>query len=468
MKSISKSVLLALSALALAACGGGGGGGGGASDPPVQMPPPDPGATGVSGKITAPNGQTPVAGVTVYHADAGQGLGLLAGRSLGLQSSQQGCAPPADSNALWACTDQYGYFVLEFGGLDPLPDALELNFAKGKWSGQASIDTLGDYAGVLPFSSDPQAGAPRIAVITGTFDQIENVLVRLGMTVNPAQGQMLASVTEPTHDHRHHGPAHGAAQPRMVSMGDEEPDYCDPSEDPPWWWPPDMSWPPPPEWCDDYVHEPPQWLGSETFDLYIGSRRYGGGGEDYPDMDELFEMDGGQLRLMNYDILYVNCDAPVPEDTNWNVSIQEFVGQGGLLYVTDLSSEWVTESFYGYVAPDDMSEGGVDTGARVQVANTALRNWMRTMACRNGNACVDSNGRFTLTGYGDDVLAPHNADVVPLVTDRGGSRVLTLRFPHGDDSGQVFFSTFHTADEFFGATGRTAEERMLEYLFYAD
>lgn len=439
-------VLLGVSALFLAACGGGGGGGG-ASDPPVQMPPPDPGATGVSGKITAPNGETPIAGVTVYYTGSAQGQSLPVPRVLGMQS-QQGCAPPADSNALWACTDQYGYFVLEFDSLDPVPETLPIHFIKGKWSGQANVGALGEYAGVMPFSSDPDAGAPRIAVITGSFDQIENVLVRLGMTVNPAQGQSLTpAATTHGSEHRHHRHHHRALQARMALAGNEFEDCED------WWCLPDDA---------------PEWLGSETFDLYIGSRQYAGEGEDYPDMDELFELVDGQPRLLSYDILYVNCDAPEPEHANWEQDVTQFVNQGGLLYVTDLSSAWVAEPFYAYVGPDYTTFGGVDTGDRVQVVDTVLRNWMRAMPCRNGNACVDGNGRFSLTGYGDDVLEPYDPAVVPLVTEVSGNRVLTLRFPHGDSAGQVFFSTFHTADQSYGGSGRTAEERMLEYLFYAD
>ena len=212
----------------------------------------------------------------------------------------------------------------------------------------------------------------------------------------------------------------------------------------------------------------PDWLGSETFDLYIGSRQYGGLGEDYPDFEALFTPTaGGQLPLMDYDILYVNCDAPPPYDVlNWENTLAQFVSQGGLLYVTDLSSEWVTQPFYSYVSQNFMVDG-VD-GDRVQVTDSALRDWLRALPCGNGNACVDSNGRFWLTGYGDDVLTPDDPAVTPLVTDLSGDRVLTLRFPHGDNAGQVFFSTFHTADGFYGSSGRTAEERMLEYLFYAD
>ena len=460
-------VLLGVSALFLAACGGGGGGGGD-SDPPVQMPPPDPGATGVSGKITAPNGETPIAGVTVYYTGSAQGQSPPVPRALGMQS-QQGCAPPADSNALWACTDQYGYFVLEFDSLDPVPETLPIHFIKGKWSGQANVGALGEYAGVMPFSSDPDAGAPRIAVITGSFDQIENVLVRLGMTSNPAQGQSLTTTAAPAqetarHFHRHD---HSAVQPRMGLLEDDpDIDFCDPPDNAPPWWPPELPWPPPPEFC--LVQPPPEWLGSETFDLYIGSRQYADEGENYPGMEELFELVDGQPRLLNYDILYVNCDAPEPEHANWEQDVTQFVNQGGLLYVTDLSSAWVAEPFYAYVGPDYTTFGGVDTGDRVQVVDTVLRNWMRAMPCRNGNACVDGNGRFSLTGYGDDVLEPYDPAVVPLVTEVSGNRVLTLRFPHGDSAGQVFFSTFHTADQSYGGSGRTAEERMLEYLFYAD
>lgn len=450
MKNITVSTLPGLLALLLTACGGGGGGGGGSSanGPPDQGVPPEPGATGLSGQITAPNGETPVPGVTVYYTGTGSGLSLPAPRS-----TQAGCAAPPAGSEIWSCTDRHGFFALEFGELDPLPDTLPLAFSKGKWSGEASVDSLGEYIGALPFPADVDAGAPRIAVITGVYDQIEEVLVNLGMTSNPGTGSASIPRSMPAGEQHPHQPPRQHThrtdgQPRIAMAMTEDYDICEV-----------------PGLCDE-----PDWLGSETFDLYIGSRPYGGIGEDYPDMEALFTPGPGGLPLMEYDILYVNCDAPPPAYSDWENALTTFVSQGGLLYVTDLSSEWVTEAFYSY-ASLDQGAGGVDWGDRVQVTDGALRSWLRTMPCGNGNACVDSNGRFLLTGYGDDVLTPTDAAVTPLVTAQNGNRVLTLRFPHGENAGQVFFSTFHTADGLpgggMGGMG-TAEERMLEYLFYAD
>ncbi|MCH8543078.1 MAG: hypothetical protein LAT61_05880 [Alcanivorax sp.] len=450
MKSMTISTLPGLLALLLAACGGGGSSGGSATDRPEQAVPPEPGATGLSGQITAPNGETPIPGVTVYYTGSGSGLSMPT-----MRSAQTGCAAPPAGSEPWGCTDEHGFFVLEFGAVDPLPGTLPLAFSKGKWSGQASTDALGSYIGALPFPADANAGAPRIAVITGIYDQIEEVLIHLGMTSNPGTGSTALARSMPAdrhsssqhaHQHSHQHTHHTDGQPRTAMAMTEGYDICDL-----------------PGVCQE-----PDWLGSETFDLYIGSRPYGGIGEDYPDMEALFTPGaGGLLPLMEYDILYVNCDAPEPDYADWQNALTEFVRQGGLLYVTDLSSKWVSQSFYGYVDPDE-GAGSVDWGDRVQVTDSALRGWLRTMPCGNGNACVDSNGRFLLTGYGDDVLAPTDPAVTPLVTDLGGSRVLTLRFPHGENAGQVFFSTFHTADGMPGSGMGTAEERMLEYLFYAD
>ena len=449
MKNITVNALSGLLALLLTACGGGGGGGGGSgvNDPPDQGVPPEPGATGLSGQVTAPNGETPVPGVTVYYTGTGIGLSLPA-----MRSTQAGCAAPPAGSEIWGCTDRHGFFALEFGELDPLPDTLPLAFSKGKWSGEASADTLGEYIGALSFPADVDAGAPRIAVITGIYDQIEEVLVQLGMTSQAGTGSTAQSRSTPVGEHHAHKPPHQHThrtngQPRIAMPMTEDYDICDL-----------------PGLCDE-----PDWLGSETFDLYIGSRPYEGIGEGYPDMEALFTPGpGGLLPLMEYDILYVNCETSPPDYADWQNALEAFVSQGGLLYVTDLSSEWVIGAFQSYVSLDGGAEG-VDWGDRVQVTDNALRSWLRAMPCGNGNACVDSSGRFLLTGYGDDVLIPTDQDLItPLVTDQNDNRVLTLRFPHGENAGQVFFSTFHTSDGLPGGGVGTAEERMLEYLFYAD
>lgn len=136
--------------LPLAGCGGGGGGGG------------NPGGllATIVGKIFAPDGVTPVAGARIFIP----------------AKSREGAALTETTS------DQGGNFTL------PNVPAGEQNLMimKGAWTKSITLNvTAGQEinlpAGDTTLPSNPNQGAPRIAVVTGSFDELQDVLAKLGM-----------------------------------------------------------------------------------------------------------------------------------------------------------------------------------------------------------------------------------------------------------------------------------------------
>src|SRR5690606_4044638 len=120
--------------------------------------------------------------------------------------------------------------------------------------------------GAVAFKTDVAAGAARIAVVTGDFDNIEYLLARMGL--GEVQEEWLAARSA---EHRHaHGHAHTEHAPRSAALA---------------------------------PRSLPLELGTETFDLYDGN---GSLPSSYPEVAALFSTVNGRARLYDYDIIYVN------------------------------------------------------------------------------------------------------------------------------------------------------------------
>lgn len=450
----------------------------------------------IVGVLTAPNGTTPIPNALVYYqkggtANAQHGANY---RTAALNESFSCGTPPSAGTFVSTCTDEKGGFVLDLAG-SGASGIVEINFAKGKWLGSFEVNSTGEDVGIVRFSNTASQGAPKIAVVTGSYDQIENVLIKMGMSSDPAyfetQGfsqkrQMQDPKVEALLGKLHEYSAGHIAntRPNAKSINDEG--DCPPR---PLKWPKDLDWPSAylpcelfpsgfdwdmsesdnwPDW--GYFFEnvewlrtsfwDPEWLGTETFDLYIGNRIYGEYG-DYPSVNELFApTDGAEPLLMDYDIVYINCNASIPFSNDWKSVLEKFVAAGGILYVTDLSSGWLTQPFPEHV---QLSWGWrANIGDQVSVADEQLHAWLNEVPCKDGN-CFQNEGIFTLSGFGDHVLNPLHGSVEPIVVTPEEAKPLTLLFPF--DRGLAIFSTYHTSSTSFSHE-YTPEERVLEYLFY--
>jgi hypothetical protein len=155
--------------LSLAACGGGGGGGSNPLAAAAQN-------LNISGKLVAPDGSTPVANALVY----------VEGSSAPDAQAQQVRAAAADlpcgapPNPAWpaTCTAPDG----SFGLTTKAPDNAKLIAVKGAFRLEQTLSAANN--GVLSLGavalSSGDAAAPKMAVVTGRYDSIENILARLG------------------------------------------------------------------------------------------------------------------------------------------------------------------------------------------------------------------------------------------------------------------------------------------------
>ncbi len=449
---MQRKIWLILAVTGLTACGGGGGSGGGNSAPA------EPYTGTLTGTLVAPNGSTPIAGATLHISENDARIAIDARAAVA-----QDCPAP-DNASEWTCSGADGQFSFE---VTDLPPGSVLHARKGAWSLTHTLALNGSNPGQLgpvAFDNDTAAGAARIAVVTGDYDRIEDLLAKMGMGEIGSSGLAARSAAVLTHGHRH---VHSPVTRSSLLAAPASLEDCQAIEDPT-------------ELCDCLQQELGEdfpcdlsggdglELGTETFDLYDGN---GVLPASYPDVTELFASQDGQPRLFGYDIVYVNCGADLPDNVNWQTILQQFVAEGGVLYATDWASEWV-EAFHGDVAPALTSGDTLET-LNATVVDVALADWLANVTCAGGD-CINGTA-VTLAGFlsGWHLLKPlDETSVTPLVrADVAAygfpgetSALMTYQFSHGD--GQVIYSSYHT-EPLSHADGYLPQERILEYLFFS-
>ena len=159
---------------------GGSGGGGGASNTFATMCNGK--ATTISGAVLAPNGVDPISNAFAYvPASTGK---FPAGVACEL------CGMPIDGAAATATTNADGTFKLD---ISQLPEATQLPFTvdKGRFRRQSMLtitpcqdNPVGAPSTVLPGKPGPGDDIPKIAVSSGNVDQLDAVLVAMGLDQN--------------------------------------------------------------------------------------------------------------------------------------------------------------------------------------------------------------------------------------------------------------------------------------------
>lgn len=153
--------------LLLAACSSGGG--------PDGPRAPEEGHILITGRLLAPNGVTPVSGATVTLSGA-----TITGSSMTVRPAANGdCAAPAGDEP-YACTGTDGAFELDVESA--VGGSLTLKAVKGSWGTTFQVQLNGTVISVndVRLATNPASGAPRIAVVQGSYDIIEDILVELG------------------------------------------------------------------------------------------------------------------------------------------------------------------------------------------------------------------------------------------------------------------------------------------------
>ncbi len=238
--------------------------------------------------------------------------------------------------------------------------------------------------------------------------------------------------------------------------------------------------------------------GTEKFDIYDPTDL----DENYPSLETLFEDDPAtqKPRLFNYDIIFINCDdSPnsylLPQDPETTTLIRDYVNQGGRLYVTDLSYDYIEHAFPEYIDflhSDDSEENepeliniaeygfwGITPDA--QIHNDQLTAWLANVTCEGGS-CLNDDDTVTIKGFlrywalmngaepsmTDEVTTWVSgpvvwADIFADTFEQEGIKPLTVTFDFGQ--GRVLYTSYHTEDE-DPVAGFWPQERILQYLIF--
>ena len=369
------------------------GGCGGSSDGPEQPDPTQPTETGtVTGVVFMPDGQTPASNALVGVPANAVGTGSY----VPLQTPDT--------------VDEDDWLTHTFSGADgsfslagvPAGTA-QIKIVKGQWSRTIAVEVTADETTPLPteettLPSTPDEGAPNIAVVTGSFDNMEYVLAKIGLGEVDDGGRLVA--------------------------------------------------------------------GTEQFDLYSG----------YAEMGDLLN---DPDSLNDYNILFINCGASTgyASDQGVQENLQNFVAQGGVLYLTDLTFRYVEQVFPGRVEfIGGTGRAGIETDAEVVTDDeigSYFKNWLASREALNEDGTVhiggfaggwgvidtvdDSvrvwiRGEVTYSGSAseDELEATgHRScqdrhESIPLDSKAWETSVrpLTVSFSHGE--GRVLYTSYHT------------------------
>lgn len=336
---------------------------------------------------------------------------------------------PTEASITWTQSDALGHFLLEnipvgTATIKIVKGAFHTQFDSTVTEGQTTSVPAADTT--LPSTG---AGAPKIAVVTGNWDRIQDVLAKLGLGQLDASGELV--------------------------------------------------------------------LGTEKFKLYDGNSSLDDA--TYPNADTLFT---SLTEMQKYDIIFINCgtdyEGLLTSNPNVVPNLQNYVTNGGSLYVTDLSYDYVEQAFPAYIAfygdPVDPNQPGVIDTAQVgesgittdaTVLDNTLKNWLDNLGALNPDKTVHIEGflsgwavmnaantslgtkawvQGSVSYYGTLARGSKDAHSRQAPSGRQVSAVkpLTVTFTKG--KGRVLYSSYHT-EESPSPTLRP-QERILAYLVF--
>jgi hypothetical protein len=222
--------------------------------------------------------------------------------------------------------------------------------------------------------------------------------------------------------------------------------------------------------------------GTEEFTLfYNGGRAYGIGIEDFMDFLRRPLGTADEDDLSDFNILFIPCTNNHSDDVLGEPDVLEnirtFVKDGGKLYVSDFSYDFVEQvfpDFIDYVGNDAVignAEGAItefwDTPGTIGDAD--LSAWLAALGLLPINLLenwVAIEGTATVAGQDEE---GNPVDIVPAAMISGnvpsyGSKPLNVVFNYG--CGKVFYTTYHTIGGHTGSArpDMIAQEKILLYL----
>ncbi len=237
-------------------------------------------------------------------------------------------------------------------------------------------------------------------------------------------------------------------------------------------------------------------LGTETFDIYDGDYSFSG---EYPLFTILFENDdvSGEPVIYNYEMVFINCgnafEYELETDANMVNILRSYVEDGGKLYVTDQSYDFVEQPFPQYIdffgsgetadtEPEGFNDAEVgedDITCDATVNDTQLAAWLQAVTCQGGS-CLNTDNTVPVAGFWsywaviNRVHPAKTSEVKIWISgpvswyeeesgEGSGVKPLTVSFSHG--LGKVLYTSYHTEED-----NPTADfwpqERILQYLVF--
>ncbi len=459
MKKISLFFVVAALAVGLVACGGGNGGGGGGTG--LNN------AQSVTGTVYSASGD-PVPGTTVYlpGTTVTASTKFKATRTYNkvvIASDGTECEDPpsADSSLAAACTAQDGTFNMDTSAVTTNPTQIVFNRGALRMVQPLSCsdDPCALTSSVTTFGGGSTTW-PRVAVVTGMYDRMEDVLAKLADTDTTDDTNGGYGRVDTTTGQFVYGSEYGTNLTIIDGTG-----FTTPTEN-----------------AAD--------IGSyKTWDTYLN----------------------GTNSLSAFDVVFINCGNNYEGSLVANVSVlQNYVNGGGRLYVTDLSYDFVEQPFPQFMQfegdpADPNTPGALDaaqTGtagltinANVNVAS--MNSWLATARVNAHDTSAagnpDDDCTFTQDPY-DQVIGALIGGLIPLGDFLGGwahmdgahtgysptiwissgsgvmfdglnNRPLTASMGIGSNNGNITYSSYHTAHSCPTLTF-WPQERVLQYLIF--
>lgn len=437
-------------------------------------------ATEVTGTALAPNGTDPVSGATVF-IEGSSASSLKRSVSHIVQATCDGetveCDDPTEDSCATTCTCSDGTYTLDVTSCSD--DSTTIQWCKGSICGSATLDCADNPTSCTAniVGSTTSGSTANIAVVTGAFDEIENVLAKLGFGEVDGEG--------------------------LLEIGSEDFDIykCGGGRD------------------TDYEVEDPDEA-------------------TYKPCSELFS---SVDTMNDYDIIFINCGASESPESSSLIkalvesggtyyahsqshqltkalssdtisNIQDYVDGGGRLYVTDWAYDYIEQSHPSFMKfegdPDSSSTAGDQDDAQLgtsgitseaTINNDGMSDWIQessittntiddsstpgescdtTAGGNSGSDNLNSDGTIRIGDFlpAWAVMESVHSDVSPepfiwiegLVSFTGSSsttRPLTVSQEVGDNNGCILYSSYHTSHS-CPTTGFWPQERILQYLIF--
>jgi hypothetical protein len=365
----------------------------------------------------APDGTTPLANALVYVEGSAVSRASSRAKPLGWPIPE--CGPPPNASWAFTCSASDGTFTWD----GKIPPAAKLVAVKGAFKIESALSASSGTIALGSLLVPTGAAATRMAVVTGSFDHVQDVLAKLGFGTASPTGQLeLGSEKFDLYDGVGGLPAPYKKFEALFQDGDGsgKPDIfdyaivflnCG---------------------ADTTMATDPAWL--QILRDYV--------------------QQGG--RLYASDLAY------------------DFVEQAFPAYVDFQGSDGTAAASAEEIAAADIGDADIVSDAAL---DPALQSWLGAVTCGSAASCLNANGTARIEGFLSSwavMVGPHASPPAGVrvwvngpVTFAGQTtpvnRPLTVGFNVG--SGRVTYTSYHNEPS-FGASGFVPVERIMQFLVF--